>query len=158
MMAWLVSSLLVPSGIIYSKQFKTETRFPFRSFLIWLSNTIPSRPWAFIIVPSLVVAVSLFKIKDVSTNSSLMDDLRPQNKLYQDLKLTEKYFGGVLPFEILIKTVKNDNGKNRSAIDMDVLNLSKDLENFLKIELPNSRFFSLNNLLESAKRIQKNNK
>ena len=158
MMAWLVSSLLVPSGIIYSKQFKTETRFPFRSFLIWLSNTIPSRPWAFIIVPSLVVAVSLFKIKDVSTNSSLMDDLRPQNKLYQDLKLTEKYFGGVLPFEILIKTIKNDNGINRSAIDMDVLNLSKDLESFLKIELPNSRFFSLNNLLESAKRIQKNNR
>ena len=158
MMAWLVSSLLVPSGIIYSKQFKTETRFPFRSFLIWLSNTIPSRPWAFIIVPSLVVAVSLFKIKDVSTNSSLMDDLRPQNKLYQDLKLTEKYFGGVLPFEILIKTVKNDNGLNRTAIDIEVLNLSKNLENFLKIELPNSRFFSLNNLLESAKRIQKNNK
>ena len=158
MMAWLVSSLLVPSGIIYSKQFKTETRFPFRSFLIWLSNTIPSRPLAFIIVPSLVVAVSLFKIKDVSTNSSLMDDLRPQNKLYQDLKLTEKYFGGVLPFEILIKTIKNDNGLNRTAIDIEVLNLSKDLENFLKIELPNSRFFSLNNLLESAKRIQKNNK
>ncbi len=158
MMAWLISSLLVPSGIIYSKQFKTETRFPFRSFLIWLSNTIPSRPWAFIIVPSLVVAVSLFKIKDVSTNSSLMDDLRPQNKLYQDLKLTEKYFGGVLPFEILIKTIKNDNGLNRTAIDIEVLNLSKDLENFLKIELPNSRFFSLNNLLESAKRIQKNNK
>ena len=158
MMAWLVSSILVPSGIIYSKQFITETRFPFKSFLIWLSNTIPSRPWAFIIVPSLVVAVSLFKIKDVSTNSSLMDDLRPQNKLYQDLKLTEKYFGGVLPFEILIKTIKNDNGLNRTAIDIEVLNLSKDLENFLKIELPNSRFFSLNNLLESAKRIQKNNK
>ena len=158
MMAWLVSSLLVPSGIIYSKQFKTETRFPFRSFLIWLSKTIPSKPWAFIIVPSLIVAVSLFKIKDVSTNSSLMDDLRPQNKLYQDLKLTEKYFGGVLPFEILIKTIKKDNGINRTAIDVEVLNLSKNLENFLKIELPNSRFFSLNNLLESAKRIQKNNK
>ena len=59
-----------------------------------------------------------------------MDDLRPQNKLYQDLKLTEKYFEGVLPFEILIKTIKNDNGINRSAIDMDVLNLSKDLESF----------------------------
>ena len=87
-----------------------------------------------------------------------MDDLRPQNKLYQDLKLTEKYFGGVLPFEILIKTIKNDNGLNRSAIDIEVLNLSKDLEDFLTIELPNSRFFSLNNLLESAKRIQKNNK
>ena len=72
--------------------------------------------------------------------------------------MTEKYFGGVLPFEILIKTVKNDNGLNRTAIDIEVLNLSKDLESFLKIELPNSRFFSLNNLLESAKRIQKNNK
>ena len=58
----------------------------------------------------------------------------------------------------IIKTIKNDNGLNRSAIDTEVLNLSKDLENFLKIELPNSRFFSLNNLLESAKRIQKNNK
>ena len=37
-----------------------------------------------------------------------MEDLRPKNKLYQDLKLTEKYFGGVLPFEVLIK-VNNSN-------------------------------------------------
>ena len=48
-----------------------------------------------------------YKIKDISTDASLMDDLRPKNKLYQDLKLTEKHFGGVLPFEILLVLEKN---------------------------------------------------
>ena len=53
----------------------------------------------------------IYKIKDVSTDASLMDDLRPKNKLYQDLKFTEKYFGGVLPFEVLISIDPSNDKK-----------------------------------------------
>ena len=71
-----------------------------------------------------------------------MEDLRPKNKLYQDLKMTEKYFGGVLPFEVLIKIKPDNNKQNESVLDQKVLNLSKQVEELLKSELRNSRFFS----------------
>ena len=86
-----------------------------------------------------------------------MEDLRPKNKLYQDLKMTEKYFGGVLPFEVLIKIKPDNNKQNESVLDQKVLNLSKQVEELLKSELRNSRFFSINNLIESAKRIRFDN-
>ena len=158
MFAWLVSILIVPSGIIFSQQFKVRKKDTFQPFLIWLSGIIPNNPWAFIIVPSLISAICIYKIKDISTDSSLMDDLRPKNKLYQDLKLTEKNFGGVLPFEILVKTKSKEMKQNEVPIDSEVLQLSKIIQQLLESELKNSRFFSVNNLLESAKRIQAGNK
>jgi len=154
MIAWLVSILIIPSGIIFSKRFQFKKRDFFQPFLAWLSNAIPNNPWIFIIIPSLVAATCIYKIKDISTDSSLMEDLRPKNKLYQDLKLTEKYFGGVLPFEILIKTKPDKNGEIKSVVSTEVLQISKQIEEFLKSKLKNSRFFSLNNLIESAKRIR----
>ena len=154
MIAWLVSILIIPSGIIFSKRFQFKKGDFFQPFLAWLSNAIPNNPWIFIIIPSLVAATCIYKIKDISTDSSLMEDLRPKNKLYQDLKLTEKYFGGVLPFEILIKTKPDKNGEIKSVVSTEVLQISKQIEEFLKSKLKNSRFFSLNNLIESAKRIR----
>jgi len=83
-----------------------------------------------------------------------MEDLRPKNKLYQDLKLTEKHFGGVLPFEVLLKIDSDNNQENISVLDTKILQLAKKVEQLLKYELKNSRFFSINNLIESAKRIR----
>ena len=157
MIAWLVSILVVPSGIIFFKRFQFRRKDSFQPFLSWLSNTIPNYPWLFIIIPSLVAGTCIYKIKDISTNSSLMEDLRPKNKLYQDLKLTEKYFGGVLPFEVLIKIKPDKKGGGKSVLEPEILQLSKKVEQLLKTELKSSRFFSINNLLESAKRIRSKN-
>ena len=154
MIAWFVSILVVPSGIIFSERFQFKKNDSFQPFLYWLSNTIPNNPWVFIIIPSLLASVCIYKIKDISTNSSLMEDLRPKNKLYQDLKLTEKHFGGVLPFEVLLKIDSDNNQENISVLDTKILQLAKKVEKLLKYELKNSRFFSINNLIESAKRIR----
>ena len=86
-----------------------------------------------------------------------MEDLRPKNKLYQDLKLTEKYFGGVLPFEVLIKVSKSNYDDNASVLNQKILRISEKVELLLKSELRNSRFFSINDLIASAKRIRANN-
>ena len=96
----------------------------------------------------------IYKIKDISTDSSLMDDLRPKNKLYQDLKFTEKYFGGVLPFEVLIHI---DSDKNKPNIETDILPYLDQVESLLQSEMQESRFFSLSTLLRSIKRIRGDN-
>ena len=157
MIAWFVSILVVPSGILLSKNFHVEKKDFFLPILSWLSNSIPNNPRIFIIIPSLIVILCTYKIKDISTNSSLMEDLRPKNKLYQDLKLTEKYFGGVLPFEVLIKVSKSNYDDNASVLNQKILRISEKVELLLKSELRNSRFFSINDLIASAKRIRANN-
>ena len=157
MIAWFVSILVVPSGILLSKNFHAKKKDFFLPILSWLSNSIPNNPRVFIIIPSLIVILCTYKIKDISTNSSLMEDLRPKNKLYQDLKLTEKYFGGVLPFEVLIKVSKSNYDDNASVLNQKILRISEKVELLLKSELRNSRFFSINDLIASAKRIRANN-
>ena len=157
MIAWFISILVVPSGILLSKNFYVKKKDFFLPILSWLSNSIPNNPRIFILIPSLVVILCTYKIKDISTNSSLMEDLRPKNKLYQDLKLTEKYFGGVLPFEVLIKVNNSNYSDNISVLNQKILKISKEVEFFLKSELRNSRFFSMNDLIASAKRIGANN-
>ena len=157
MIAWFISILVVPSGILLSKNFYVKKKDFFLPILSWLSNSIPNNPRIFILIPSLIVILCTYKIKDISTNSSLMEDLRPKNKLYQDLKLTEKYFGGVLPFEVLIKVNNSNYSDNISVLNQKILKISKEVEFFLKSELRNSRFFSMNDLIASAKRIRANN-
>ena len=154
MIAWFISILVVPSGILLSKNFYVKKKDFFLPILSWLSNSIPNNPRIFILIPSLVVILCTYKIKDISTNSSLMEDLRPKNKLYQDLKLTEKYFGGVLPFEVLIKVNNSNYSDNTSVLNQKILKISKEVEFLLKSELRSSRFFSMNDLIASAKRIR----
>tara|TARA_Y100001970_G_C14170725_1_gene823974 strand:- start:219 stop:1703 length:1485 start_codon:yes stop_codon:yes gene_type:complete len=154
MIAWLVSIILVPSGIMIFKSFDKVEDHTFFPFLDWLSNLIPKHPWLFIIIPSLISFTAIYKIKDLSTDSSLMDDLRPQNKLYHDLKMTEEYFGGVLPFEVLLKLNKKNQTIKNTVLDPDILLFLRNLENLLNRELKNSRFFSLSTFLESVKRIR----
>ena len=155
--AWLVSILIVPSGIIIFDNFHYNKTDSFAPLLSWLSGTIPKYPWIFIVVPSLIAATAMYKIKDISTYASLMDDLRPKNKLYQDLRLTEKYFGGVLPFEVLIQLNPYSKSQINTVLDPTILKLAKNIEVFLRSELRNSRFFSIITLLESVERIQGKN-
>jgi len=154
MIAWLISIILVPSGIMIFESFETDERQTFSPFLNWLSNMIPKHPWGFIIIPLLISFTSIYKIKDLSTDASLMDDLRPQNKLYHDLKMTEKYFGGVLPFEVLLRLDKENEEKKKTVLDPEIIAFLNDMEDLLNQELKNSRFFSLSTFIESVKRIR----
>ena len=151
MIAWFISILIVPSGIMLFRAFDDKNRSTFSPLLYWLANTIPRRPWLFITIPLIISFTMIYKIKDVSTDASLMDDLRPKNKLYQDLKFTEKYFGGVLPFEVLISI---DPSNDKKFVGPDIFPYIDKVESFLRSEMEESRFFSLSTFLESIKRIR----
>ena len=151
MIAWFISILIVPSGIMLFRAFDDKNRSTFSPLLYWLANTIPRRPWLFITIPLIISFTMIYKIKDVSTDASLMDDLRPKNKLYQDLKFTEKYFGGVLPFEVLISI---DPSNDKKIIEPDIFPYIDKVESLLRSEMEESRFFSLSTFLRSVKRIR----
>tara|TARA_B100001758_G_scaffold84627_1_gene71964 strand:- start:564 stop:2798 length:2235 start_codon:yes stop_codon:yes gene_type:complete len=151
MIAWFISILVVPSGIMLFRAFDDKNRSTFSPLLYWLADTIPRRPWLFITIPLIISFTMIYKIKDVSTDASLMDDLRPKNKLYQDLKFTEKYFGGVLPFEVLISI---DVSNDKKIIEPDIFPYIDKVESLLRSEMEESRFFSLSTFLRSVKRIR----
>ncbi len=151
MIAWFISILIVPSGIMLFRAFDDKNRSTFSPLLYWLANTIPRRPWLFITIPLIISFTMIYKIKDISTDASLMDDLRPKNKLYQDLKFTEKYFGGVLPFEVLISI---DPSNDKKIIEPDIFPYIDKVESLLRSEMEESRFFSLSTFLRSVKRIR----
>ena len=151
MIAWFISILVVPSGIMLFRAFDDKNRSTFSPLLYWLADTIPRRPWLFITIPLIISFTMIYKIKDVSTDASLMDDLRPKNKLYQDLKFTEKYFGGVLPFEVLISI---DPSNDKKIIEPEIFPYIDKVESLLKSEMEESRFFSLSTFLRSVKRIR----
>ena len=154
MIAWIISIIVVPSGIILLNRLDYPANRSFSPLLNWLSRTIPKNPWAFILIPILISGTAIFKIKDLSTDSSLMDDLRPENKLYQDLKLTEKHFGGVLPFEVLLKLDPNNLSGIKKITDNENLSYLKKIQTLLNSNLKESRFFSINDLITSIKRIR----
>ena len=151
MIAWFISILVVPSGIMLFRAFDDKNRSTFSPLLYWLADTIPRRPWLFITIPLIISFTMIYKIKDVSTDASLMDDLRPKNKLYQDLKFTEKYFGGVLPFEVLISI---DPSNDKKIIEPEIFPYIDKVESLLRSEMEESRFFSLSTFLRSVKRIR----
>ena len=153
MIAWFISILVVPSGIMLFRAFDDKNRSTFSPLLYWLADTIPRRPWLFITIPLIISFTMIYKIKDVSTDASLMDDLRPKNKLYQDLKFTEKYFGGVLPFEVLISI---DPSNDKKIIEPEIFPYIDKVESLLRSEMEESRFFSLSTFLRSVKRIRGN--
>ncbi len=151
MIAWFISILIVPSGIMLFRAFDDKNRSTFSPLLYWLADIIPRRPWLFITIPLIISFTMIYKIKDVSTDASLMDDLRPKNKLYQDLKFTEKYFGGVLPFEVLISI---DPSNDKKIVEPDIFPYIDKVESLLRSEMEESRFFSLSTFLKSVKRIR----
>ena len=59
-----------------------------------------------------------------------------------------------MPFEVLIKTNERKNDEDTSVLNQKILEITKKVESILKSELKNSRFFSINDLVASAKRIQ----
>ena len=155
MIAWFTSIIIIPTGIMLFKSYHQKDKKIFSQLLVFLSNSIPKNPWAYIFIPLLISFSLIYKIKDISTDASLMDDLRPNNQLYKDLKITEQYFGGILPFEVLIHL--EDNSKSgRTIFDEDILIQLNRVQSLLNKELPESRFLSFSDAFKSAKRIASN--
>ncbi len=92
------------------------------------------RRWIYTtVVVSLILSV--FGIIQMKTTGYIVDDIPADNPVYMDLKYFEHYFGGVMPFEIMV-----DTKKKKGAMRL------KNLKKIEKFEQTLSDFPEISNL------------
>ena len=99
--------------------------------------------------PALAIPIfTLFFLTGASkvvTGSSLLSDLHPKSSLYVDLKNVEKWFGGILPIEIII--IKDDSIEV-TMHDSVVMGHALQFQNYLSKIFPQSNWISLQKILK----------
>ena len=104
-----------------------------------------SRPKQIIFSSIFFIIVSLFGAFSISTGSSLLSDLHPESGLYIDLKNVEKWFGGILPVEIII--TKKDTVE-RAIYDKEIMRYTQKLQKYIYEIFPYSNWISIQRVLE----------
>jgi predicted RND superfamily exporter protein len=111
MLLFLISFILIPSVLSYLKP-------PKRRHVRYLENATLNRwlmrieQWVFVhpktiyMVSGVVLVIAIAGIYKLKSVGYIVDDLPKKDILYTDLKFFERYFGGVMPLEIIIDTKK----------------------------------------------------
>ena len=101
-------------------------------FISWTYSTVVNYPKVIVgisLVVFIIVAIGLFKI---DYNVSVLDDLKPTNKIYKDVESIEGNMGGVFPIEVIL-----EYNEPISLDDKDILNtinnFKEDVSNIDKI-------------------------
>ena len=61
-------------------------------------------PYVIILLSVIFFILSAIGMQRIDYNISILDDLRPGNSLYDDIKYVDENFGGILPLEIVISS------------------------------------------------------
>ena len=67
-----------------------------------LLKLVKNYPKAIIYLSIVAFVISLHGLSKMNSNVTVLGDLKPGNKLYEDLNFVETHFGGTLPLEIVI--------------------------------------------------------
>ena len=147
--AYLLTLTFIPSCLILLKDkisvIVLSSSDKRNSFLKSVSNMVMSRPKQIIFSSIFFIIVSLFGAFSISTGSSLLSDLHPESGLYIDLKNVEKWFGGILPVEIII--TKEDTVE-RAIYDKEIMRYTQKLQKYIYEIFPYSNWISIQRVLE----------
>jgi predicted RND superfamily exporter protein len=114
MVTWAVSLILISILLSYSappsaknvRHLENKYITSFLKFVYILVHTRRTPLYAFI---SVLVVISVFGMVKLRAIGYIVDDLPQNDPIYADLKFIEKHFHGVVPFEVVIDT-KRENG------------------------------------------------
>ena len=109
----IVFSFLAPPKERHTKHLENKKMVKIVGFLEHIVKFHRKKVYTVTIV---VVLLSLYGVSQITTTGNIIDDLPKNDPIVQDLKFFEKGFNGVMPFEIVIDTKKEngvfaDNGK-----------------------------------------------
>ena len=68
-----------------------------------------SNPRSVLFITSIIFILSIVGLYKINYNISILDDLKPGNKLFDNIHYVETHMGGTLPLEIVVDT-KTENG------------------------------------------------
>jgi len=147
--AYLLTLTFIPSCLILLKNkisvIVLSSSDKRSSFLKSISNIVLSRPKQIILSSIFFIIISIVGAFNISTGSSLLSDLHPKSGLYIDLKNVEKWFGGILPVEIII--TKEDTVE-RPIYDKEIMRYTEKLQKYIYEIFPYSNWISLQRVLE----------
>ena len=147
--AYLLTLTFIPSCLILLKDkinvIVLSSSDKRSSFLKSISNIVMSRPKQIILSSIFFIIISIVGAFNISTGSSLLSDLHPKSGLYIDLKNVEKWFGGILPVEIII--TKEDTVE-RPIYDKEIMRYTEKLQKYIYEIFPYSNWISLQRVLK----------
>jgi len=149
--AYLLTLTFIPSVLILMRK-RVEVRSISKSnkrmkFLNRVSKIVRANPRP-IAATAIFLTVILFTgAFNVSTGSSLLSDLHPKSGLYVDLKNVEKWFGGILPLEIIIT---KDDSAEIAMHDSLVMDHIQKFQGYVSEIFPYSNWISLQKVLEQV--------
>ena len=96
------------------------------SLSFWLSETVKRHPKKIITISALVLCISIYGMMRIDSDVTILGDLKPGNKLYEDIHFVENNFGGTLPLEIIITTDSQSKNSiiNNSQFYEKIVNFS----------------------------------
>jgi len=149
--AYLLTLTFIPSVMILLReriQIKSISKSKKRiKFLKRVSKTVRTNPRVIVAIAISLTVILLTGAFNVSTGSSLLSDLHPSSRLYVDLKNVEKWFGGILPLEIIIT---KDDSVEIAMHDSLVMVHVQNFQGFVSEIFPYSNWISLQKVLEQV--------
>ncbi len=150
-LAYVLTLTFIPSVLILLKDKihinvhnRDNTRI---MFLKKVSNVVNEKPKQIALASIFLTLILSTGTLYVSTGSSLLSDLHPKSGLYIDLKNVEKWFGGILPMEIIIS--RNDS-VNIAMHDSLVMSHVQEFQEYVSVLFPHTNWISLQKVLKQV--------
>ena len=150
-LAYVLTLTFIPAMLILLKDrihiktlSKSDTRI---KFLKKVSNFVREKPKQIALISIFLTLLLSTGTGYVSTGSSLLSDLHPQSGLYIDLKNVEKWFGGILPMEIIV--TKNDSVEI-AMHDSIIMGHVQEFQEYIFHLFPHSNWISLQRVLKQV--------
>ncbi len=127
MAVFLVSIILIPVLFSYlpapKKRHTKHLDYKFLNVLIAkIANLVQTQRKAVYIVTIALVATSIFGMTRLKNVGYMVDDISKTDKLYTDLKFFEENINGVMPFEIVVNTRREQGISDvRTLLNIDLL-------------------------------------
>ncbi|MBU0488313.1 MAG: MMPL family transporter [Bacteroidetes bacterium] len=133
---FVLSILLIPSVYSYlppptHRHTKHIDNKYLKSVIRFVVDLVSNRRRIVYLALAVIMAFGLYGMSQIKTSGKVVDDIKPSNQLYKDLKFFEENFKGVMPFEISIDT-KKKNGVMRLSTVQKIEELQNEI---LKIPL-----------------------
>ena len=136
---FVVTITVMPCILLYIKppDQKHIDRLLFRkesSISYNILNLVLSYPKKIIGISSLIFIISIYSLTKIDSNIDVLGDLKPGNKLYEDINFIEDNFGGTLPLEIIIDLSEGTDITNNNLFYDKVQLFSNKLINYSSIK------------------------
>jgi uncharacterized protein len=125
MSTWAISLILIPIFFSYSappsaKNVRHLDNKNLTAFLRYVNKIVHTKRTSLYWFIAILVVVFTFGMSRLKAVGYIVDDLPQNDPIYADLKFIEKHFHGIVPFEVVIDT-KKENG----VLNPQVLNKIK---------------------------------